>query len=105
MTTAAPRRVGHELNLPTVLAHPKAQHAVLLVDPKQLGEMVPRRPGLADQDFDAAKPAVGKLPINKDGKNPPVVWATCTLSGPGRKSMASRRAATSTCSDERRSFE
>lgn len=69
--------------LPPVLALQKAQLAVYRADPKQFREMVLRGPGMGDKNFDAAK-VIGRLPINPNGKNPPVLWAAFILSGPGR---------------------
>lgn len=70
--------------LPPVLALQKAQLAVYRADSKTFAEMALRGPGMGDKDFDAAKAAVGKLPVGPGGRNPPVVWAAWTLSGPGR---------------------
>ena len=62
----------------------QAQLAVYRADPKQFADMARRDPGLGDTDFDKTTTVIEKTPINKDGKNPPVVRAAWSLSGPGR---------------------
>ena len=69
--------------LPPVLALQKAQLAVYRADPKQFQEMALRGIGLGDKDFDRAK-ILKAAPVRAGGKNPPVLWAAFTLSGPGR---------------------
>jgi hypothetical protein len=45
--------------------------------------MALRGVGLGDKDFDRAK-ILKAAPIQAGGKNPAVLWAAFTLSGPGR---------------------
>lgn len=79
------RHLWDEKNpLPPIEALRQAQLAVYRADPKQFAEMARRGPGLGDTDFDKATKVIEKAPINKSGKNPPVVWAAWSLSGPGR---------------------
>jgi CHAT domain-containing protein len=72
--------------LPPVLALQKAQLAIYRADPKQFTEMASRGVGPGDKNYDAVKAAIAKAPLSPDGKgkNPPVVWAAFSLSGPGR---------------------
>ncbi len=69
--------------LPPVLALQKAQLAVYRADPQQFKEMALRGVGLGDKDFDSAK-VLKAAPVNVGGRNPAVLWAAFTLSGPGR---------------------
>ncbi|MCE9563796.1 MAG: CHAT domain-containing protein [Planctomycetes bacterium] len=73
-----------EENLSPVVALQKAQLAIYRADSKQFADMARRGPGLGDADLDKTAKVIGKTPINKDGKNPPVIWAAFSLSGPGR---------------------
>src|SRR5262249_12516210 len=74
------RHLWDEKNpLPPIEALRQAQLAVYRADPKQFADMARRGPGLGDTDFDKATKVIEKAPINKDGKNPPVVWAAWSL--------------------------
>ena len=67
--------------LPPLLALQKAQLAVYRADPKQFREMAVRGVGLGDKDFDRAR-VLKAVPVQAGGRNPAVLWAAFTLSGP-----------------------
>jgi CHAT domain-containing protein len=73
-----------DAGLPPIEALRRAQLAVYRADPKQFADLARRGPGLGDEDFDKVMKVIEKSPINKNGKNPPIVWAAWALSGPGR---------------------
>jgi CHAT domain-containing protein len=72
-----------EEKLPPVLALQKAQLAVHRADPKQFQALAVRGFGVSDKDLEAAR-VIRSAPVGADGRNPAVLWAAFTLSGPGR---------------------
>jgi CHAT domain-containing protein len=72
-----------EDKLPPVLALQKAQLAVYRADPRQFQAMASRGFGVGDKDLDAGR-VIRATPVREGGRNPAVLWAAFTLSGPGR---------------------
>ena len=82
------RRLWDDTNpVPPVEALRQAQLAVYKANREQLTAMAVRggsrglEPG--DKDYDPTK-VIANAPIDKDGRNPAVLWAAFILSGPGR---------------------
>jgi CHAT domain-containing protein/tetratricopeptide (TPR) repeat protein len=72
-----------EDKLSPVLALQKAQLAVYRADPKRFRELAMRGFGVGEKDLDAGR-VIRSAPVRMDGRNPAVLWAAFTLSGPGR---------------------